>query len=334
MDVAENASLIFSGARERLCSLRGPVPIPGRTSTVCVGGVAWGGDGKTPLARYVARRLSEMGMGVSVVTRGYGGWSSTPVRLDPGRGLLGRVKEARRYGDEPVMLASTLQGVDVWAGPLDRTIRKAIREEPDVLVVDDGLGLRSVPWDLCIALLSADRFVHRHVPAGPLRRPLVTTRRAHLVGIRAPRTVSIDGFEERVHGLLASADAHRHRWFAFRLHPEQSGADRPVHLASGIANVDRFERSARGAGFRITGSTWYPDHHVPSSRDLRKLASSARTGGAQAILVTAKDAPRFPRNVEGMEVTVLTSLVRVFANSEVLDEAIEDLVRTHGRVDP
>jgi tetraacyldisaccharide-1-P 4'-kinase len=95
----------------------------------------------------------------------------------------------------------------------------------------------------------------------------------------------------------------------------------PVHLAAGIARPDRFERAARAAGHRVTGRTWWSGYHVPSRRDLDDLAR--RAAGSSAVLVTAKDAPRFPGRVGDVPVRVLATRLRILSGEDALVGALD-----------
>lgn len=221
------------------------------------------------------------------------------------------------------MVSGTLGGIDIWAGHRRASVIKAARTEPDFIIVDDGLSLLGVPKHLEIALLSSERTILRRIPAGPLRRPISDTSRADVIGIRAPDTDALpDGIDERIDTLLAEAEAREHPWFLFRLKAVQTGDGLSVVLASGIANADRFEMTASEAGYEVRGSVSYPDHHMPSRRDLAELSAMARRRRSEAILVTGKDAPRFPAIVDGVPVRVMTTRVAIMRNPEVLDEAL------------
>ncbi len=67
---------------------------------ICVGNLVAGGAGKTPVALALAAYLTAHGIAVHVVTRGYGGRLSGPVRVDPER------HDAAAVGDEALLLAS------------------------------------------------------------------------------------------------------------------------------------------------------------------------------------------------------------------------------------
>ena len=304
------------------------IEIPAGVRILSIGAVSWGGDGKTPLADHLARRLTRDGLRVTVVTR-----HPTRRRGRSARVAYGPLQERRRdvslWGDEAVMLASRSSDVHVWSGPRRRlSILASLAEQPDVVVVDDGLSLRGVRKDLEIALLSSRQTCLARIPAGPLRRPARDTARADIVGIQ----VGLDGqhLESEARRLLSSCGARQRPWFGFRLEPAGGSPASPVYLASGIARPWRFEAAVRETGGSVAGSTWYPDHHVPDERDLCDLARAAEAAGARCVLVTAKDAPRFPASIRGLPVAVFETRVRVTAHEDVLRDALERRVLRDG----
>jgi tetraacyldisaccharide 4'-kinase len=228
------------------------------------------------------------------------------------------------------MLASLLDRVAVWAGPDRRaTLEACLVDSPEVIVVDDGLSLGGVRKDLEIALLSAGQSCFRRIPAGPMRRPVTDTARADVVGIHAGGEG--EALEEEARRLLSVAGATSHPWFAFRLRPVRDPDPGLAYLAAGIGRPDRFEASAREAGFQVVGKTWYPDHHAPAPADLIELERDAAAAGADCLLVTAKDAPRFPVMLGPLPVRVLEVEVEVVAHETVLESALERALVQAGR---
>src|SRR5579885_3716210 len=58
---------------------RAPVPV------ICVGNLVAGGAGKTPVALSLAERLAARSIAVHILSRGYGGSTVGPERVDPAR---------------------------------------------------------------------------------------------------------------------------------------------------------------------------------------------------------------------------------------------------------
>ena len=77
---------------------------------VSVGSLSAGGAGKTPVVIALAELLRECGWSVDVLSRGYGREGREVERVDPDAD-----QAARRFGDEPVLLARRM-GVAVWVG--------------------------------------------------------------------------------------------------------------------------------------------------------------------------------------------------------------------------
>ena len=82
-------------------ALRRRLATPARVSVpvICVGNLVVGGAGKTPVTLALLGLLQELGVTAHVLTRGYGGALTGPVRVDPA------IHEAAMIGDEPMLLA-------------------------------------------------------------------------------------------------------------------------------------------------------------------------------------------------------------------------------------
>jgi tetraacyldisaccharide 4'-kinase len=76
---------------------------------VSVGSISAGGAGKTPVVIALAKMLRERGWDVDVLSRGYRRGGEGVERVMPAR-----EDAARRFGDEPVVIARA--GVPVWVG--------------------------------------------------------------------------------------------------------------------------------------------------------------------------------------------------------------------------
>jgi hypothetical protein len=96
-----------------------------RQPVISVGNLTVGGSGKTPAVAHLARVLSDLGERPSVLSRGY-------KRAERADGVVvvsdGRTVRAdlRRSGDEPMMLARSLQGVPVLVAE-DRHLAAALQ---------------------------------------------------------------------------------------------------------------------------------------------------------------------------------------------------------------
>lgn len=275
--------------------------LPARRVTlpvVSIGALTVGGSGKTPFVRWLARRLTEEGVAVAILSRGYGGEGGREPRL-----VDAQDPDARRDGDEPALLARSLPTVPVIVGP-DRARSAALASGRGarVLLLDDGFQHRKLYRDLDVVLwdaASADSR-GRMLPAGCLREPLSALRRADLLvhvdrGAGAPPKPPIES-DATLTALL-------------RPMARQTIAEgTKVHALSGIADPESFEASLASLGLTVTGATRHPDHHAFRPEEIRAAAERAENEGADLLAVTAKDWVRWPTATSGLPVPAVFDL--------------------------
>jgi len=261
---------------------------------ISIGNLAAGGRAKTPLARLVASRLRDMGERPAILSRGY-------ARRDPAEGVVvvrdpgGMRADLDRAGDEPLMLARSLDGVAVLVSS-DRYLAGRLAEQHfdcTVHVLDDGFQHFPLRRDADLVVVAQeDLDAPRTLPAGHLREPLESAAAADAF-------VALDGVDRARLADLARGRplwAARRRQGAARL-AERSGAPPqpsggPVIAVAGIAGPSRFFAGLRDAGWTIARELPYPDHHRYSRANLRWIADAAAETGAVAVLTTEKDLVR------------------------------------------
>lgn len=283
---------------------------------VSVGALTAGGAGKTPVVRWLAEALRERGFRPGILSRGYGGTGGSAARaIDPAR------PDARRDGDEPVLLARALRDVPVIVCP-DRVrgAELAASRGAGVLLLDDGFQHRRLHRDFDLVLWDrrAERARGMLLPAGPLREPPSALGRADAV-LRIDRG---EGPPELPDGVATSVVA--------RLVPGARQAvpqGTSVHALTGIADPASFERSLLALGLRITGATRFPDHHFFTAAEVVAAAERASAEGSDVLAVTAKDWVRWPLGVGELPVPCVFDLDVDVERSELLLERIAAIAR-------
>lgn len=284
---------------------RGRLPVP----VVSIGNLSVGGTGKTPMTQWLVSHLQAENRRVAVLSRGHGG-SSQSVRVvsdDAGNVLL----SASDAGDEPHLLAATLPGTPVLVGKDRRESgRVALRRfDLDVLVLDDGFQFWQLSRDLDIVLLDARRpFANGHaLPRGLLREPKQNLRRAGVVvatragGLDAAARAALIGEVARLaprasvffadHRAIGFVPAHD---LAAPLVSLEQFRGRPVSAACAIARPDSFRLTLeQDAGAQVLGFTVWDDHHPLTQADAAKVLADAARAGAEAVVVTEKDAVKW-----------------------------------------
>lgn len=263
--------------------VRLPVPV------LSVGNISVGGTGKTPMVMAIVAWLLEAGKRPIIAMRGY---------------------KARRGGpsDEQQEYADMFPRVPIVAQP-DRLagIRSLLEQGAgDVVVLDDGFQHRRLARDLNVVLVDATRdpFEDRCLPAGWLREPVESLRRADAVVLTHAEEATGRGLRRlwaRVAPLVAPGPvlACRHEWAGLLVGDERLAVEplegARVVLACGIGNPGPFASMAVRRGAVIVARHIMADHHHWTEADSLELARSARSWGAGLVLTTAKDWSKLAR---------------------------------------
>lgn len=268
-----------------------------RRPVISIGNLRVGGTGKTPAVAHVARILLEMGERPAILSRGYGRRSAPDgvVVASDGARICA---DLDRSGDEPLMLARTVEGARVLVSA-DRYLAGCVAEshlDATVHVLDDGFQHLALARGTDLLIVSEEDIADaRTLPAGRLREPLSAASFAHalLVPSRtseqaralagslgvdtAFQFVRMPGEPRRLDLLGASAPARNAT---------------PVLAVAGVARPERFFEELRSAGWDVKKAVTFPDHHRYSRADAVSLADTARSAGARAIVTTEKDLVR------------------------------------------
>ena len=265
-------------------------------AVISVGNLAVGGTGKTPFTIHLARAIQARGLGVGILTRGYGGSNEGkgPLLVGDGESVLAGPDEA---GDEAVLLARSLPGVPVVACA-DRYAGGTclLASGPvDVILLDDGFQHLALARDADVVLVDGklpfgNGFV---LPRGPLREPPSALARAHLIVVRADD--GVDPGQARRLGALTGAPV-----VGAGLHVTGvvDGAGKPVDLppgapvygVCGIGRPERFRHTLSGMAVKLTGFQAFPDHAAYGAATVAEVAARATESGARAVVTTEKDA--------------------------------------------
>lgn len=249
---------------------------------VCVGNLAAGGSGKTPVALHVADVLRSIGREVVLGMSGYGspraaGASlAAPGPLDPSE-----------WGDEPAMARLLRPDLPLVVGrrrPL--AARIAAEAHPGaVLVMDDGFQHLPIAKDVTLLLDPKHPANRWTFPAGPYRESRSARHRADLV---------LDGDP---FGVVYAP-------------PRLEGGHVPAQaaLVTAVARPERVIASLRELGVEPDPVVVRPDHDPLDASDLL-----ARIPAGRAIVTTAKDWGKLigRSDVEGRRVLTLTREARI-----------------------
>jgi tetraacyldisaccharide 4'-kinase len=258
--------------------LEGPV--------VSVGNLSVGGSGKTPFVLLLGELLKARGMKFDILSRGYGRRTRGVALVDPGGSSCD-------FGDEPLLVARRL-GMPVVVGE-DRYQAGLFAENsfgPQLHLLDDGFQHRALARDFDIVLVTSEDARDRLLPAGRLREPLTSLRRADAVVLTSG--ASPDSFP--LNGKLA--------WRARRgILPKDVPARAVVFC--GIARPQNFLLQLRTAGIEPVAEAFYRDHHAYTERDIAELLKLRQQSEAGGFVTTEKDAINLGGYLSALEPVVV-----------------------------
>jgi tetraacyldisaccharide 4'-kinase len=244
---------------------------------ISVGNISVGGCGKTPFVQTLGRWLNAQGIAFDILSRGYGRTSQGVLQVDAG---CEAADSAARYGDEPLLLARSLQapvfvGEDRYAAGLAAEAFAAKCERPArVHILDDGFQHRRLHRDFDLVLLAHRDLRGGLLPLGRMREPLSSLARAHAVA--AP---------EELAALLSKPNIWHIRR---RLVLHEPAPTRPLAFC-GLAQPGQFWQALNDIGIYPVGTYAFADHHRYGKKDLALLQRLARQHEANGFLTTEKD---------------------------------------------
>lgn len=306
---------------------------------VAVGGLTVGGTGKSSLARWLATESLASGARPAILLRGHGadrhGRGTDIVPDFPDYPLAGAV---RRYGDEASAHRAALPRGATVAVDRDRFRAARVAREgyaAAVAILDDGWEQDTLRWDELWACIDAANPTGNGalLPAGPLRRPFATIVEATVIALILEEESAAPS-----EALLTRVRTHAPHARVIRFlrclagiseigaagpaaaREDGIGGIRRAGLVSGIGAPERLTRFARASGIPVVFHAAFPDHARWTEDALRRAASDAASAGAEILLLTEKDEPRWPRGL------AMPLPVRVLRTSLVpLDRTVEAL---------
>ena len=253
--------------------------------TICVGNLAVGGTGKTPMVEYLIRLLQSNGIKVGVLSRGY-------KRKTRGFLIATASATAQTIGDEPMQIHRKFPDVlTVVCEDRVSAVKKIqkMHTPPDVLLLDDAFQHRSIVCGLNILLTAYDRlYVHDHLlPWGTLRDLPYRALKANIVVVtKCPE--SLRPIDKRVVDNSLRLASFQHLYFSKVKYEDVPVQGVPLLLTC-IARPEYMIDHVRALYPQAQVLT-YPDHYTFTPGDVNTILQRAEQ--CDCILTTEKDMQR------------------------------------------
>ena len=269
---------------------------------ICVGNLAVGGTGKTPMVEYLIRLLKDEYV-VATISRGY-------KRKTKGFGIANKNTTALEIGDEPMQFHQKFPDVSVAVGE-ERlvAIPHLLQERPNtqVIILDDAFQHRSVKAGLNILLTEyKDLYTQDFtLPGGDLRDVRSSAKRAEIVIVtKCNPGLSVDERDaivdelnlELAQSVYFSSILYGKTYHLFSKELITLSNYTDVLLICGIANpmpLKDFLTSQMHSYDMLR----YPDHHIFDSDDLLDIKKQFEKikSDKKIIITTEKDGVRLQK---------------------------------------
>lgn len=290
------------------------------------------------MAEFLLRKMEERGIKAAYLSRGYGRKTKGYLRVDPHSG------NADDYGDEAFQVAHKFPKFPVAVSEnREKGIRELLKEEVELIVLDDAFQHRKVARDLDLLLIDANRLPVEDwvVPAGTLRESIRGLKRADLLLVNKIKhdsqieniTPKLSRWQKKV----AFMQVEQKEIKAFD--PSQDFTEmnlkeeKEVVLFSGIGNPDFFEAQIQAAGWKLKKHIKFGDHYDFKGKDIDRLLKEK--GANSIFLCTEKDFYRllnksFSEKLSGEAFYYIPIQLKFLEGEEFLLEKLEGLnLKTH-----
>jgi len=305
---------------------------------ICVGNLAVGGTGKSPMVEYLANLLQYQ-FKIATLSRGY-------KRKTKGYVLANELTDALEIGDEPMQFHIKFPSIAVAVGE-ERlvAIPQLLHDRPDldVIILDDAFQHRSVNAGLNIILTdysnlyTADFFL----PTGDLRDEWASAKRAQVIIVtKCPPDLSLEKKEkiiQRINPLPSQHLFFTYIQYGLPYHittknTEAITSETEVLLVCGIANPKPLKEYLLQHAETYYQKD-YSDHHIFMIDDLNEIKELFYKIDAKKkiILTTEKDAVRltkFSEQLIGLPLYVLPiQSVFLFQEGEQFNGIITSFIK-------
>ncbi|MBO9672946.1 MAG: tetraacyldisaccharide 4'-kinase [Sphingobacteriaceae bacterium] len=309
---------------------------------ICVGNLAVGGSGKTPTTEYLVRLLANYK--VAILSRGYG-------RKTKGFIVADSASTAETIGDEPLQYHQKFAGVTVAVCENRVKGIKQLKENHDLIILDDAFQHRAVRAGFNILLFEFRKLgtLQFLLPAGNLRDVFSSRKRAEVLLVtKSPVPLLHVAQQASINELQPNAGQpvlHSYLKYGDLIHlyhneslPLKSVKDFEIFLLTGIANPAPLIEELEKYSHNIKHEE-FPDHYAFKEGDIKKFRSAflAENKKDKIIITTEKDSKRlkatgFEDLLVDLPVYYLPIEVELFEEDKIIfDELILNYVKSNRR---
>ncbi len=240
--------------------------------TICVGNIYVGGTGKTP-----------------TVLKLYEIFKNTKLKVSTAK------KFYSNQEDENIILKNRSEFITL--DNRQKIIQKAIKENYELLIFDDGLQDRQIDYDFKLVCFDAENWIGNGflIPSGPLREKVESLKKYDAVIIKNVGKKFDQNEIYRSINKINSKIKIFSSLFIIKNKDEFNFTDKFL-IFSGIGNNYSFKKILVENNFNIAEEIAFPDHFIYKTQDILKLLKIAENKNLK-IITTEKDYVKIPENL-------------------------------------
>ena len=229
---------------------------------ICVGNIYVGGTAKTPLTIKIYQILNKLDINACTIKKFY-----------------------KSHYDEQKMLSEKTK-LYCQKNRIDG-LNKAILDNKDVAIFDDGLQDRSINYDLKIVCFNDLKLIGNGflIPAGPLREKINSISKYDMAFING-NEVDNSKLKLLLKSYNANIEIFETNYKAINI--KEFNINDEYMVFSGIGNPESFRQTLINNNIKITKEIIFPDHYNYTHKDIDQIKYQAKKLNLK-ILTTEKD---------------------------------------------
>ena len=233
-----------------------------RPKKICVGNIYVGGTAKTPLTIKIYQILNSLKFKTATMKKFY----------------ADHVDEQKMLAEKTKLYC--LKNRNMF-------LDKAIRDNIDVVIFDDGLQDRSINYDLEFVCFNNIKWIGNGllIPAGPLREKIESIKKYDAAFING-NEIDNSNLRSLIKKYNKTIKIFESNYVVINI--EKFDINEKYLIFSGIGNPDSFKETLLKYNFSIIKEIIFPDHHIYTQVDIDKIKAQAQKLNAK-IITTEKD---------------------------------------------
>lgn len=262
-----------------------------KIKTICIGNIYIGGTGKTSMAIKIKKILEKKKIKTCFIKKFY------PNQID-----------------EQTLLAK--HGKTFIEKKRNKALEKAILENYDVAIFDDGLQDGSIYYDLTFVCFNSLNWIGNGflLPAGPLREKLSKLKFYDNIFLNG-NDENLNDIKNQIININPNINIFESKYTSLNI--DSFNKNEKYLVFSGIGNHQTFINMLKKEKFNILESIEFPDHYDYTDEDLDKIFIKSKNLDAK-IITTEKDYLRINQS-KLKDIKFIKSELKIINEDKIID---------------